>query len=77
MLNQSKETNKAEELPQCYSVAQLCDRTGLSRATVSRALSRGELEHYRIGSRAVIPAPAVMLWLERNKVGRRPALRVA
>jgi excisionase family DNA binding protein len=77
MSNPKEQTNKGLELPVCYNVGEVCQRTGLSRATVSRALSSGDLEHYRIGSRAVIPAAAVVAWLERHRVARRPALRVA
>jgi excisionase family DNA binding protein len=76
MLNKAKETNTAE-LPKCYSVAQLCERTGLSRATVSRALNCGDLEHYRMGSRVLIPELAAVAWLERHRIGRLPRLRVA
>jgi excisionase family DNA binding protein len=77
MSNSKDQTNKAPELPVCYSVAEVCRRTGLGRTTVSQALSRGDLEHYRIGSRALIPAGAVVAWLERHRVARRPVLRVA
>jgi excisionase family DNA binding protein len=77
MSNPKEQTNKAPELPVCYSVAEVCRRTGLGRTTVSQALSRGELEHYRIGSRALIPSGAVVAWLESHRVARRPALRVA
>jgi excisionase family DNA binding protein len=59
-------------IPKCCTVSQLVERTGLSRATISRALSRGELEHYRMGSRAVIPESAVVAWLEANRISRRP-----
>jgi excisionase family DNA binding protein len=61
----------APHLPQCFNVAQLVERTGLSRATISRALSRGELEHYRMGSRAVIPESAAVAWLEANRISQR------
>ena len=78
MSNQAKETNKTRtDLPVCLSVLEVCRQTGLGRTTISQALSRGDLEHYRIGSRAVIPAEAVVAWLERHRVGRRQALRVA
>jgi excisionase family DNA binding protein len=62
-------------IPKCCSVSQLVERTGLSRATISRALSHGELEHYRVGSRAVIPESAVIAWLESKRIGRRPRFR--
>jgi excisionase family DNA binding protein len=64
-------------LPQVFSIAQLCERLGLSRRTLTAALSSGELEHYRVGSRALIPEPAVVAWLEARRIGRRPRLRVA
>jgi hypothetical protein len=47
------------------------------RTTVSQALSRGDLEHYRVGSRVVIPEPAVLSWLESHRISKRPKLRVA
>ena len=74
MSNQHKETYS---LPTCFSVAELCRRTGLGRTTVSQALSRGDLEHYRVGSRVVIPEPAVLSWLESHRISKRPKLRVA
>jgi excisionase family DNA binding protein len=74
MSNQHKETYS---LPTCFSVAELCRRTGLGRTTVSQALSRGDLEHYRVGSRVVIPEPAVVSWLESHRISKRPKLRVA
>ncbi len=74
MSNQHKETYS---LPNCFSVAELCRRTGLGRTTVSQALSRGDLEHYRVGSRVVIPEPAVLSWLESHRICKRPKLRVA
>jgi excisionase family DNA binding protein len=74
MSNQKQQTYS---LPACFSVAELCRRTGLGRTTVSQALSRGDLEHYRIGARVVIPEPAVVSWLEAHRISKRPRLRVA
>jgi hypothetical protein len=50
---------------------------GLSRRPSTAALSSGELEHYRVGSRALIPEPSAVAWLEARRIGRRPRLRVA
>lgn len=61
----------AATLPKLFSIQQVADVTGLSRRTVVTALSRGDLDHYRMGSRAVIPEPAVVAWLEANRVGKR------
>lgn len=62
----------APKLPRCFSIKQLVDHLSLSRTTISRAISTGELEHYRIGSRAVIPETAVLKWLEARRVTRNP-----
>ncbi|MBU6183619.1 MAG: helix-turn-helix domain-containing protein [Verrucomicrobia bacterium] len=69
----NQDANK--QVPTCFSVAELCRRTGLGRTTVSQALSRGDLEHYRIGARVVIPEPAVVAWLESHRISKRPRLR--
>lgn len=58
-------------LPRVFSIAGLAGELGLSRRTVCRALSSGELEHYRVGARALIPEPAALAWLESQRVGRR------
>lgn len=58
-------------LPRLFSIQQVAELTGLSRRTITMALSRGDLDHYRMGSRAVIPEPAVVAWLEANRVGKR------
>lgn len=75
----TQEANKAAPagLPVVFSIAELGARLGLSRRTITAALSSGELEHYRVGSRALIPEPAVVAWLEARRIGRRPRLRVA
>jgi excisionase family DNA binding protein len=54
------------------TISELMKRTRLGRTLISQALSRGELEHYRIGSRAVIPESAAVAWLESQRVGKRP-----
>jgi excisionase family DNA binding protein len=71
-----QEANKAG-LPVVFSIAELGARLGLSRRTITAALSSGELEHYRVGSRALIPEPAAVAWLEARRIGRRPRLREA
>jgi excisionase family DNA binding protein len=75
MLKSTEE--QTNRLPQVFSIAELCGRLGLSRRTITAALSSGELEHYRVGSRALIAEPAVVSWLESKRIGRRPRLRVA
>lgn len=60
-----------------FSIADLAAHLGLSRRTIVSALSSGELEHYRVGSRALIPEPSVVAWLEAKRIGRSPRLRVA
>lgn len=70
-------TSKPDRLPRVFSISGLADHLGLSRRTVCRALSCGDLEHYRVGARALIPEPAVLAWLESQRVGRPPRLRVA
>jgi excisionase family DNA binding protein len=49
----------------------LAEHLSLSRRTLERALAAGELEHYRLGGRAVVPEPAVVSWLESRRVGIR------
>jgi excisionase family DNA binding protein len=74
MLKPEQQTNI---LPRVFSIAELGARLGLSRRTITAALSSGELEHYRVGARALIPEPAVVAWLEARRIGRKPRLRVA
>ena len=62
--------NTPANLPRLFSIQQVAEHTGLSRRTVVRALSDGDLEHYRMGARAVIPETAIIAWLEANRVGR-------
>lgn len=69
-----EDTNR---LPKVFSIAELADHLRLSRRTITGALSSGTLDHYRVGSRALIPEPAVVAWLESQRVGRRARLRVA
>lgn len=59
-------------VPRCLTVAELATRLRVSRKTVSRALSAGSLEHYRIGARAVIPEPAALAWVESFRIGSKP-----
>ena len=74
----NQETSKAVPgLPVVFSIADLGARLGLSRRTITAALSSGELEHFRVGSRALIPEPSAVAWLEARRIGRRPRLRVA
>lgn len=72
-----EQANKPEGLPRVFSIGGLAGQLGISRRTVCRALSAGDLEHYRVGARALIPEPAALAWLESQRVGRRPRLRVA
>lgn len=74
MLNGQEQTNK---LPRVFSIAELAEHLRLSRRTITSALSSGVLDHYRVGSRALIPEPAVVSWLESQRVGRSARLRVA
>jgi excisionase family DNA binding protein len=69
----SQDTNKAETLPKCYTVRELCERLGVSRWTIGRALSAGELDHYRLGARVVVAEPAAVAWLERCRIRGRQA----
>jgi hypothetical protein len=64
------ETNKPG-LPRVWSLNDLAAHLGLSRRTLNYALAAGELDHYRVGSRALIPEPAVIAWLESQRVSRR------
>lgn len=78
-MSTSKATPPAT-LPKLFSIKQVAEHTGLSRRTIVRALSDGDLEHYRMGARAVIPETAIIAWLEANRVGRsklsrKPSMR--
>jgi excisionase family DNA binding protein len=74
MLKPEQQTNR---LPRVFSIAELGGWLGLSRRTITAALSSGDLEHYRVGSRVLIPEPAAVAWLEAKRIGRRPRLRAA
>ena len=74
MSNPEQQTNR---LPRVFSMADLSAHLGLSRRTIVSALSAGDLEHYRVGSRALIPEPAALAWLEAKRIGRGVRLRVA
>jgi excisionase family DNA binding protein len=69
----SQDTNKADTLPRCYSIEDLCERLSISRRTISRALAAGDLEHFRLGARVVVPEPAAVAWLERCRIRGRAA----
>jgi excisionase family DNA binding protein len=62
----------APTLPRLFSIQQVAEHTGLGRRTIVSALSSGDLEHYRVGSRAIIPETAIIAWLESKRIGRRP-----
>jgi excisionase family DNA binding protein len=64
--------NPPPALPRLFSIKQVAEHTGLSRRTIVSALSSGDLEHYRVGSRAIIPEPAIVAWLESKRIVRRP-----
>lgn len=64
----------AVAMPQCLTIKQLMQRTGLGRTSISQALSRGDLEHYRIGGRAVIAEADAVAWLESHRISKRPRL---
>jgi excisionase family DNA binding protein len=74
MSTEQEQTNK---LPRVFSIAELAEHLRLSRRTITTALSSGVLDHYRVGSRALIPEPAAVAWLECQRVGRSARLRVA
>jgi excisionase family DNA binding protein len=70
----SKPEHVQPTVPQCLTISELMKRTRLGRTLISQALSRGELEHYRIGSRAVIPESAAVAWLESQRISKSPKL---
>jgi excisionase family DNA binding protein len=69
--------NQPASLPRLFSIKQVAEHTGLGRRTIVSALSSGDLEHYRVGSRAIIPEPAIIAWLESKRIGKRPRHRRA
>lgn len=72
----SKPLEQTNKLGPVFSIASLAERLGLSRRTITAALSSGDLEHYRVGSRALIPESAAVAWLESKRISKRPRLRV-
>jgi excisionase family DNA binding protein len=66
-LNQQT-ADAAGMVPRCLSVAELSQRTGVCRRSISTALNDGSLEHYRFGRRALIPEAAAAAWLNRHLV---------
>lgn len=75
MSTPSKPPAPPPNLPRCLSIRQLQEHTGICRNLISRALNDGSLEHYRIGSRAIIPEAAALAWLESHRVGKLPHFR--
>ena len=71
----SKAEQPAARVEQCLTISELMKRTRLGRTIISQALSRGDIEHYRIGSRAVIPESAAVAWLESQRISKNPKLR--
>jgi excisionase family DNA binding protein len=69
--------NQPATLPRLFSIKQVTEHTGLSRRTIVGALSSGDLEHYRVGSRAIIPETAIIAWLESKRICKRPRHRRA
>jgi len=59
-------------LQRCFSIKEVCEHVGLSRRTITGALATGDLEHYRVGSRLVIPESAVVKWLESQRITKNP-----
>lgn len=45
-----------------YSISEVCDLIGVSRATVARALARGELRSIHVGRIVRISAEALAEW---------------
>ena len=52
--------------PLAYSIENAAKAVGLSKATVERAVSTGELTVSKIGSRTLIPVWALENWLREN-----------
>lgn len=69
----NQDANK--QVPKCFTVDRLAEHINVSRRTVERALWSGDLEHYRLGARIVIPESAASSWLESHRISKRPRLR--
>jgi excisionase family DNA binding protein len=69
-MSKPDETNKPT-LPRVWSLNNLAAHLGLSRRTLNYALAAGDLDHYRVGTRALIPEASVIAWLESQRVSRR------
>ena len=54
---------------QLLTIEQVCQRVQLSPCAVRRAITRGELQAYKLASRIRIPESAVAAWLDRSEVG--------
>ena len=74
MSTRAEQTNK---VPRCFTVDQLAEQINVSRRTVERAVWSGELEHYRLGARIVIPETAASLWLESHRIRSRRRFQAA
>lgn len=62
-------TDGTDGLPRVMTVSEAARWLRVSRRTVERALWSGEMGHYRIGVRIVIPESSLASYLEARKVG--------
>lgn len=51
-----------------YSVADVCEVTGLSRNSVYRGIRHGEIPSLKVGARYILPRPMIDAWLRRGSV---------
>lgn len=69
MKNKTDKTDRTDSLPRLLTVSEAARWLRVSRRTVERSLWAGEMEHYRIGSRIVIPESSARIFLESRKIG--------
>ena len=55
-----------------YRIDEAAEATGLSRPTIYRLVSRGELEIFRVGTRTLIMASNLEAFLQRSSCPNHP-----
>lgn len=48
------------------NVADVCEATKLGRTTISNEIRTGRLRSIKVGSRRLVPEPALVTWIESH-----------